>query len=97
LLVRYETLWEHLEEIYEFVGLPPAEAATFPPYKRTYVERHSAWDEPMARLRGRYARLIAEMEKRPPISVLPANPEPGWQNAQYDHERLTASYRKSFV
>jgi hypothetical protein len=97
LLVRYETLWEHLDEVYDFVGLPRAEAATFPPYKKTYVERHPEYDEPLARLRVKYARLIADIEKRPPISVLPATPPLGWQKVRYNFQRMTGSYRKSFV
>lgn len=97
LLVRYETLWDHLEQVYDFVGLPRAEAATFPPYKRTYVERHPAYDEPMARLRLKYARLIVAMETLPPVSVLPATPPLGWQKIRYTYQRLTGSYRKSFV
>jgi hypothetical protein len=97
LLVRYETLWAHLEEIYDFVGLPRAEAATFPPYKRTYVERHPELDEPVARLRVKYARLIADIEKRPPISVLPATAPGGWQKVRYNYQRIVGSYRRSFV
>ena len=97
LLVRYETLWAHLGEIYDFVGLPRAEAASFPAYKRTYVERHAAYDEPMARLRVRYARLIADIARLPPISLLPATRRLGWRRVQFNYERLTASYRRSFV
>jgi hypothetical protein len=102
LLVRYETLWDHLEEVYEFVGLSRAEAETFPAYKRTYVERHSECDEAggkrtTARLRAKYARLIADIEKLPPISVLPATPPLGWQRVRYNYQRLTGSYRRSFV
>lgn len=97
LLVRYETLWAHLEQVYEFVGLPRTEAATFPPYKKTYVERHVAYDAPMARLRLKYARLIADIEERPPISVRPATPQRGWQKIRSHYQRLTGSYRRSFV
>jgi hypothetical protein len=97
LLVRYESLWDHLEEVCDFVGLPRAAAATFPPYKKTYVERHPEYDQPMARLRAKYARLIADIEELPPVSILPATPPFGWQKVQYTYERLTAAYRKSFV
>jgi hypothetical protein len=97
LLVRYETLWDHLEEIYEFVGLPRAEAATFPLCKKTYLGRHSEYDEPMARLRLKYTRLLAAIERLPPISLLPATPQRGWRKIRYNYERLTGSYRRSFV
>jgi hypothetical protein len=97
LLVRYEALWDHLQEIYEFVGLPRAEAATFPPYRKTYVERHPAYAEPLARLRLKYARLISRIEKLPPISLLPATPPVGWQKVRYSLQRMTGSYRRSFV
>jgi hypothetical protein len=97
LLVRYETLWQHLEQVHEFVGLSPAEAATFPPYKKTYVERHAAYDEPVARLRVKYARLIAAIEALPPISIRPATPLRGWQNVRHRYQRLTGSYRRLFV
>jgi hypothetical protein len=97
LLVRYETLWEHLEQVYDFVGLPRAAAATFPLCKNTYVDRHPEYDEPMARLRVKYARLIADIERLPPISVLPATPRRGWQRIHHAYERLTGSFRKSFI
>jgi hypothetical protein len=97
LLVRYETLWEHLEEIHEFVGLPRAAAATFPARKKTYVERHPEYDAPVARLRARYARLIAAIEALPPISVLPPTRALGWRRVPYAYEWLTGSYRRSFV
>lgn len=97
LLVRYETLWDHLEEVYAFVGLSPADAATFPAYKKTYVERRRAYDEALTRLRVKYARLITDIEKLPPIAVLPATRPLGWQKVRFNYERLVGAYRKSFV
>jgi hypothetical protein len=97
LLVRYETLWQQLGEVHEFVGLPPAEAASFPPYRKTYVERHAAYDEPMARLRVKYARLIADMAKLPPIALLPAAPLLGWQKIPATFQRLLGVHRRSLV
>jgi hypothetical protein len=97
LLIRYETLWQHLEEVYDFVHLPRAEAATFPPYKSTYVERHPEYDEPLARLRVKYARLIADIERLPAISVLPATPLLRWQKLRSNFQWMTGSYRKSFM
>jgi hypothetical protein len=97
LLVRYETLWEHLEEIHEYVGLPCEAAASFPARKKTYVERHSEYDEPMARLRVKYRRLRAAMDKLPAISLLPASAQSGWQKVRYSYQRLTGSYRRGLV
>jgi hypothetical protein len=71
LFVRYEALWEHVEEIFDFVGVPPAEAASFPEKRQTYVDRHRKYDEPLARLRAKYARFIAELEELPPILLRP--------------------------
>lgn len=67
LFVRYESLWEHVEEIFDFVGIPRTEAATFPEKRENYVERNRKYDGPLAQLRIKYARLLAEMEKLPPI------------------------------
>ena len=97
LRVRYEALWDHLEEIHEFVGLSRAEAATFPAYKPTYVDRHPAGAETMARLRAKYVRLIADIDKLPSLSILPATPQLGWRRIRYNYERLTGAYRRSFV
>jgi hypothetical protein len=72
LFVRYETLWDHVEEIFDFVGIPRAEAASFPEKRQNYVERNRRYDEPLARLRIKYARLIAEIEQLPPILLRPA-------------------------
>jgi hypothetical protein len=97
LLVRYEALWDHLEEIHDFVGLSRTEAASFPAYKKTYVERRPQYDQPLSRLRMKYARLIADMARLPPISLLSATPAVGWQKLRYSYQRLMGSYRKSFV
>ena len=97
LLVRYETLWDHLEQICEFVGLPATAAATFPVCKRTYLDRHAEYDEPMARLRVKYTRLLADIDRLPPISVLRPTAPRGWQKVRYNYQRLTGSHRSSFV
>jgi hypothetical protein len=67
LFVRYEALWEHLEEIFDFVGIPRAEAASFPEKRENYVERNRKYDGPLAQLRIKYHRLIAEIDRLPPI------------------------------
>ncbi|HEY0706239.1 MAG TPA: sulfotransferase domain-containing protein [Polyangia bacterium] len=67
LFVRYEAMWDHVEAVFDFVGLSRAEAASFPEKRATYVERNRKYDEPLARLRHMYARLIAEMEALPPL------------------------------
>jgi hypothetical protein len=71
LFVRYEALWEHVEEIFDFVGIPRAEAARFPEKRQNYVERNRKYDEPLARLRLKYAPFIAELERLPPILLRP--------------------------
>lgn len=73
LFVRYETLWDHVEEIFDFVGIPRAEAATFPEKRENYVERNRKYDEPLVQLRSKYARLIAELGQLPPILLRPAS------------------------
>jgi hypothetical protein len=97
LLVRYETLWEHLDEIHAFVGLSTREAATFPPRKKTYVERHPAYDEPMARLRVKYARLLSAMESLPPVSLLRPSRPRGLEKIWSSYEHARGLYRGSFV
>ena len=98
LLVRYETLWDHLEEIYEFVGLPRGGSGDLSSLQEDLRRTPSrATHESMARLRVKYARLIADIEKLPPISVLPATPQLGWQKVRYNYQRLVGSYRRSFV
>ena len=72
LFVRYETLWDHVGEIFDFVGIPRAEAASFPGKRENYVERNRKYDGPLARLRIKYARLIAEIEQLPPVLIRPA-------------------------
>lgn len=67
LFVRYEALWEHVEEIFDFVGVARAEAVSFPERRQNYVERNRRYDEPLARLRIKYAPLIAQMADLPPI------------------------------
>jgi Sulfotransferase domain len=71
LFVRYETLWDHVQEIFDFVGIPRAEAASFPEKRENYVERNRKYDAPLARLRVKYARLIAEIEALPPVLIRP--------------------------
>ena len=71
LFVRYETLWEHVEEIFDFVGIPRAEAASFPEKRQNYVERNRKYDGPLAQLRVKCAPLIAEVEALPPILLRP--------------------------
>jgi hypothetical protein len=73
LFVRYEALWEHVAEIFDFVGIPPAQAASFPEKRANYVERNRKYDEPLAQLRIKYAPFIAEIEGLPPIFVRAAN------------------------
>lgn len=67
LFVRYEALWDHVEEIFDFVGIPPAEAASFPEKRANYVERNRKYDGPLAQLRIKFARFIAEIDRLPPI------------------------------
>ena len=67
LFVRYETLWDHVEEIFDFVGIARAEASSFPGKRETYVARNRKYDAPLARLRIKYRRLIAEFEALPPV------------------------------
>jgi hypothetical protein len=69
LFVRYETLWEHVEEVFDFVGIPRGEAASFPEKRQTYVDRNRKYDEPLKQLRVKYALLIAELEGLPPIFI----------------------------
>lgn len=74
LFVRYEALWKHVEEIFDFVGIPRAEAATFPEKRENYVERNRRYDGPLVQLRIKYAPLIAEIEDLPPIFLRPGFP-----------------------
>jgi hypothetical protein len=67
LFVRYEELWNHVEEIFDFIGIPRAEAVRFPERRENYVERNRKYDEPLARLRIKYAPFIAEIARLPPI------------------------------
>jgi hypothetical protein len=69
LFVRYETLWDHVEEIFDFVGIPGVEAASFPAKRETYVDRNRKYDVPLARLRVKYRRLIAEFDQLPAIFI----------------------------
>ena len=73
LFLQYETLWDHLEEIFDYLGIPPAETANFPERRENHVERNRKYDEPLRRLRSKYARLIAEMERLPPVLIRPAS------------------------
>jgi hypothetical protein len=69
LFVRYETLWEHVEELFDFVGIPRAETASFPGKRQTYVDRNRKYDGPLTQLRVKYAPLIGELEGLPPIFI----------------------------
>jgi hypothetical protein len=71
LFVRYERLWNHLEEIFDFVGIPRAEVASFPERRENHVERNRNYDVPLAQLRLKFARLIAEMADLPAVFVRP--------------------------
>jgi hypothetical protein len=69
LFVRYETMWDHLREICNFVGLPESVIAAFPGQEA----RGSRWeDEPeatMANLKKVYGRLHDKITAAPNIWV----------------------------
>lgn len=67
LFVRYETMWQHLREIFHFMGLPESALAKFPPRER----RGSSWEhepeEVRVKLANMYGRLREKIDAVPDI------------------------------
>lgn len=69
LFVRYETMWQHLGTIFEFVGLPGSAVSKFPPRE----SRGSRWeDEPepiKLKLKEMYGRLGDNISAAPDLWI----------------------------
>jgi hypothetical protein len=70
MLIRHETLWDHLTEIFDFLNLPHSEIEKFPPCKK----RSSNWqDEPkhiQKKLFEVYGKLYNKIIEHPDIKII---------------------------
>src|SRR4051812_1073782 len=60
LFLRYETMWDHLQDIYNFVGLPQSDIARFPAQQ----PRGSSWQEQPESLKLGLAKMCGALHKR---------------------------------
>lgn len=69
LLLRYETLWRHLELLFDFVGVHRSLQRFFPPYvpRQSLAQRRNPL---YLALEARYAALQARIEARPEFEII---------------------------
>jgi hypothetical protein len=70
MLLRFHALWDHLPEMFAFLGLPSSNITDFPEKE----ERNSDWTEEKPHIRNRlkemYGELSKEINKSPDIEVI---------------------------
>jgi hypothetical protein len=73
LMLRYETLWEHVDRIVEYFRIESSAARAFPPRKirATTMERYDA--ETMRKLQRMYGDFQTELKELDDCFELPAN------------------------
>ncbi len=69
LFVRYEGIWNNLEVIRTFLGLPQEEMAGFPPRKARQSEDLIVPAETLAKLHTIYRPFLSRLEKLPDVFV----------------------------
>ena len=73
MLIKYETLWQHLPEIFEYLEIPSSEIAKFP----TQQSRQSDWDnlteEEKSLLSQMYGELHQEIHQFEDIKIIEPN------------------------
>ena len=72
LLIKFPYLWDHLAEIFDFMGIPQTELAKFPPNKikqrRSSFSDLASWQQEM--FKQIYTPLDEEIRSLPPLVII---------------------------
>ena len=68
MLLKYESLWERLDEVLDFVGLPNVNASSFPERRERNSKAHLEYARPA--LNDLYRELILAIRKLPEYKII---------------------------
>lgn len=70
MIIKYETIWNHLEEIFNFLGMPLSEIFNFPLEKKRNADWQKQTKEIKEKLYNIYGSLYEETKKFPEIKII---------------------------
>jgi hypothetical protein len=72
LIIKFEYLWEYLEEVFNFIGIPQSELSKFPPNKIS--QRKSSFDNLTENYKERFRHIYKDLHQvineYPPLSII---------------------------
>jgi hypothetical protein len=69
LFIRYETLYQNLDTLFEFLNLPEDLVSTFPPYKERQSYNHELPEDTLSKLHEMHHDFIEELKLMPDVKI----------------------------